>query len=492
MSASVRKLAKQTLVYGLSSIVPRFLNFLLVPLYTYYFKPAEYGVVADLYSWAVLLNILLTYGMETSVFRFSKGGNSVKSLSTAFYSIFSTSLIFLLLVFLFSSKLSSYLGYSSNPQYVLYFAWIIFFDSLSAILFVKLRLQEKALLFSLLKILNVIVNILLNVLFIILLPYFSQKQVLNFNLTVDYIFIANLLASFSTLLTLFRHIPSPVYFSFNFLTNMLRYGIPLMLSGIVGAINDVIDRQFIKYLSPKGVDSLDSMGIYFANLKLAVILLLFIQAFRYAAEPFFFRHADEKEGREMFARIGLYYLVVSMLVFLFTFANLPVFKFFIGSEYWRGLHIVPVVLLANVFSGLYLNFSMWYKLADKTSFGLYIMLIGCFFTVVFDFIFVPVYGYTAAAYVRLFSYVIMTFICLLYGQKFYKIPYRLMTMLKYFIIALAVYTIQQFLGKLIDVPYLLIANNALLVVYLFYIFISEKLFNSFKWSLWSIKSRLKF
>ncbi|HOK50820.1 MAG TPA: oligosaccharide flippase family protein [Bacteroidales bacterium] len=490
MSASVRTLGRQTVIYGLSTIVPRFLNFLLVPLYTYFFSPAEYGIVADLYSWAVLLNIIVTYGMETAVFRYAKmeGNNAFAS---AFYSVLFTSLIFLFIVIYLSGTIANLLGYPGYGRYIIYFGFILALDAVSAILFVKLRLDEKALKFSVLKISNVVVNVFLNVLFIVLLPKFLVSFGIKFNRTVEYIFISNLLASLVTFLFLVIYIPSFRFFNFRVLRTMIVYGIPLMLSGIVGAINDVIDRQFIKYLSPPGVDAMSQLGIYFANLKLAVFLVLFVQAFRYAAEPFFFRYAEDPGSKESFARVTLFYVFVSLTVFLFTYANLPLFKYFIGSQYWSGLSIVPVVLLANVFAGLYLNFSMWYKLVDKTFLGFLIILAGSLFTVIFDYFFVPKYGYEAAAVVRLFSYIFITVLCYLLGQRYYSIPYRIFTMLKYFIIALLVFYFQYEVLNNLTFMLVILINNVLLMIFVLYFIYAENLFKPIRELLWSIRSKLK-
>jgi len=493
MSGSVRTLARQTVIYGLSSIVPRFLNFLLVPLYTYFFKPADYGIVADLYSWAVLLNIVVTYGMETAVFRFTKNDSSgVSAFATAFYSILISSLLFFFAVALNAAYISDILGYPGRDRYVIYFAFIIAIDAVSAILFVKLRVDEKALRFSIVKIHNVALNVLLNLCFIVLFPWFFKRLGQNFTLTVDYIFIANLFASAFTFLLLVDLIPSPGVAQFRLWKSMLVYGIPLMLSGIVGAINDVIDRQFIKYFSPKSVvNPLADLGVYFANLKIAVILVLFVQAFRYAAEPFFFKNADEKGGRESFARVAVLYVSVSMLVFLFTYANLPVFKYFIGSAYWSGLFIVPVVLLANVFAGLYLNFSMWYKLADKTFMGFLIILIGCLFTVVLDYFFVPIYGYPAAAVIRMFSYILITVICYVLGQRYYPIPYRIDAIVLYFAVALVLFVGQFFVTKFLSGGWVMLINNILFLIFVFYFIKKENLTVVINQLLWSIKSRLR-
>jgi len=493
MSATVRTLVKHTLIYGLSSIVPRFLNFLLVPLYTYFFKPAEYGVVADLYSWAVLLNIIVTYGMETAVFRFTRSNSSgVSAFSTAFYSVLFTSLLFLLIFLTNADRVAGWLGYPDAARYVVYFAFIISLDALAAILFVKLRVDEKAMKFSIIKILNVAVNVALNICFIVLFPWLFPLIGFAYYVSVDSIFVANLIASAVTLLILFSFIPSPAAASTKLLRSMLVYGVPLMLSGIVGAVNDVIDRQFIKYFSPKSVvDPLADLGVYFANMKLAVILVLFIQAFRYAAEPFFFKYAAEKGGRDTMARVAELYVVIGMMVFLFTYANLSVFKYFIGSAYWSGLFIVPVILLANVFAGLYLNFSMWYKMVDKTFVGFLIILSGCLFTVIFDYLFVPVYGYPVAAFVRLLSYVWMTIICYVVGQKFYPVPYRIAKMVNYFIISLCLFGLQFVVANFISGVLVLVVNNILFMIFVLYFVKKEGLFDVIIEFAWSIKSRLK-
>jgi O-antigen/teichoic acid export membrane protein len=480
MPASIRKLANQTVIYGFSSIVPRFLNFLLVPLYTYYFSPAQYGVVADLYSWAVLLNIVATYGMETAFFRFAKDDKFSKfTFSTAFFSLLSSSSFFLLLVLMFSSSIASALGYSSNPEYVSYFAIIIAVDAVSAIFFVKLRLENKAWLFTFYKILNVVINVVLNFVFIILLPLLSHRYHFSYTLDVSCIFLSNLIASVVVFLLLLRYLPSFRFFNFSLLKKMLAYGIPLMLSGIAGAINDVVDRQFIKYFSPAGLDPLHELGIYFANVKIAVILILFIQTFRYAAEPFFFSHAREDDSKISFARIMLYYVVFSFGVFLFTYGNLPIFKYYIGSRYWSGLHIVPVVLFANVFVGIYLNLSMWYKLADKTMFAFYIIVVGMIITVVLDFIYVPRFGYFAAAYSRLLSYIVMTVVCYFLGKKYYSIPYNLPRILRYSFIAIILFVVQYFCQSFLSNFVSLLLNNFLFVLYFVYFIYNEHIHFNF-------------
>lgn len=477
----IKKLAGQTLVYGLSSIVPRFLSYFLVPLYTYYFKPSEYGVIADLYGLVVILNIILTYGMETTYFWFSKNEpDSNKVYSTALISLISTSLIFIFITFLFSQHIANKLEYSSHPEYIWGFGLIIGIDAICAIPFVKLRKENKAFKFALIKISSVVLNVLLNLLFIIGFPYLISHDIsvvkfaYSSKVGVGYIFISNIISSFLTLLLLFKDFRIIIAIDFALLKRMLIYALPLLIAGLAGGINDAIDRQFLKYMLPVNVNAMEQLGIYFANIKIAVILIVFIQTFRFAAEPFFFNYEKEKDSKTVFADIMKYFTIFCLVIFIGTIANLSIIKHFIGRDYWSGLHAVPVILLSNVFVGIYLNLSIWYKLSGKTIYGAYIIVIGSAITLLINFLFVSRYGYMASAYARLICYIIMTVICFYLGKKYYKIPYNLKEIGAYFVIIALLYIIVILLHG-IRIKYQLLVDNCLIFLFIYFVLRKEKL-----------------
>jgi O-antigen/teichoic acid export membrane protein len=434
----VKQLASQTIIYGLSTIVPRFLNYLLVPLYTRYFAPAEYGVVTEIYAYVIFLNIVLTYGMETGFFKFSQDaehGNKVYS--TILTSIVSSSFLFSLITVVFSGSISTWLGYPNNPEYVWIFGLIISIDAVCAIPFVKLRKENKAFRFALIKISNVVINILLNICFIILFPKLIKAGVdlplwlYNPKFGVGYIFVSNLIASVVTLLIVSPSISFKEGFDKVLLKKLLAYSLPLLFAGFAGSINEALDRVLIKHLLPDNVNALEQLGIYGANIKIAVVLILFIQTFRFAAEPFFFNYEKEKDSKVVLAHILNYFLVICLIILMVTLANIDIVKYFIGRKYWEGLYIVPMLLFANVFFGIYVYLSAWYKLSGKTMYGAYIIAIGAGLTILVNVLFVPVYGIMAAAVGHFVCYFVMSIVCYLWGRKYYPIPYEMSRILKY-------------------------------------------------------------
>jgi len=473
--SQIKKFAGQAFVYGLSSIIPRFLSYLLVPIYARIFLPNEYGVIADLYAIVAILNIIVTYGMETAFFKFSNQSEFRNVYSTAFFSLLFSSSLFLFLGLIFNKNIAAFIDYSGNPEYIVYFILIIFFDAICAIPFVKLRNDNKALKFATLKILNVVVNVALNVVLLIILPWMSGKfHVFHFELNVKYVFIANLISSLFVFLTLIKDFPIKFKFDFRLWKKMMVYAFPLLIAGLAGMINDNIDRQFIKYLSPVGHDAMSDLGIYFANLKIAVILVVFTQTFRFAAEPFFFKRQEDKSSKDTLAQVMKFFILVCLVVVLFTMANISIFKYYIGEKYWSGLSIVPVVLGANVLVGVYVNLSIWYKLSGKTMYGVYFIVFGCLLTIILNYFLVPVYGYQAAAYNRFISYLLMVLLCYWFGTKNYSIPYDVKRIGKYLIIFLVGLFIILFLNSL-HLSFLIVVNNLLLVIFVYWILKSENL-----------------
>lgn len=478
----LKRLAGQTVIYGLSSIVPRFLNYFLVPLHTHIFpNPATYGIVGDLYSWIVILLIVLTYGMETAYFWFSKNEKDANAVySTSLISLISTSSLFILFTVLFSQSLANLLDYPQHPEYIIWCGIILGVDAICAIPFVKLRRENKALKFSGFKLLNVVINVSFTILFLVVFPWINRHIVhlpsfiYSPKVGIGYVFIANIIASVSTMAMLYKDFNIKITFDVQLWKRMLKYALPLLLAGLAGGINDAIDRQFIKYTIPDELHPMHQLGVYFAVVKIAVILTVFVQTFRFAAEPFFFSYEKEKDSRQVFADIMKYFAVFCFIIFIGTLGNLSWIKYLIKNTYWSGLSVVPIILLANVFVGIYLNLSIWYKLSGKTMYGAYIIVFGSAITVLVNYLFVYKYGYLASAYARLICYVAMTAVCYWLGQKYYRIPYNLKEIALYFLLSLFV-LVPVYMLKNTHVLIQLIVNNLVLLLFVYYVLKREKL-----------------
>ncbi|NQT77868.1 MAG: polysaccharide biosynthesis C-terminal domain-containing protein [Bacteroidetes bacterium] len=454
----LQKLAGQTVVYGMGTIVPRLLNYLLLtPFYTRIFLEGEYGIITELYAYVAFLLVLLTYGMETSFFRFAESeGNKSKVFTTTLTSLFFTSVVFVVLATVFSKNIASLINYDSHPEYIVFFVIIVGTDAFTAIPFAQLRQQNRAFRFAWIKIINVSVNIFFNFFFFLLCPYLLEQNPSSFissiydpEIGIGYAFISNLIASLVTLVLLFPDI-FKISFSFDskLLKRMLAYGFPLLLVGLFGMVNEVSDKILFRFLIsvPEGIQDKDNyimsqLGIYGANYRLAVLMTLFIQMFRYAAEPFFFSHSREENARLLYASVMKYFIVFCLLIFLSVTLFLDIFKYFIGSDFRSGLSIVPIILLANLLLGIFYNLSVWYKLTDKTRYGALIAFIGAFITIVLNVILIPRYGYTGAAWAHLACYFSMVIISFFLGRKYYRVNYDLRNILLYFILALFIYFI---------------------------------------------------
>ena len=449
----LKKLASQTAVYGLSQIVGRFVNYLLVPLHTALFDTADFGINTLMYSYVTFFNVLLTYGMETAFFRFSqKHDKPAQVYSTALTSLISSSLFFGLLFGVFSQQIASVINVPEHPEYVVYFTAIIALDAISAVPFAYLRQQNKALKFAIVKNINIFTNILLNLYFLLLCPYFQNEYgkllpLYNGTINIGYIFLANLIASIVTIPLLWKEILAIRNASFNktLWREMLIYGLPLMVVGFAGMINETLDRIIISYVYTDVQEGLRATGIYGANYKLSILMSLFIQAFRYAAEPFFFNHAKDNDKRHIYATVMNYFTLVCLALFLMVTLYIDVFKHFINNRYWEGLHVVPVLLIANMFLGMYYNFSIWYKLSDNTNKGAIISTTGAVITILANIILVPLLGYTGSAWATLICYTSMAIICYAVGVKHYPIPYQIGRLLAYIGFALALFLLSKYL-----------------------------------------------
>lgn len=425
----MRQLAGQTAIYGLSSILGRMINFLLVPLQTAVLSESEYGINVDFYSLIAFLIVVVTFGMETAYFRFSeKDGFDEKRVFGAGMSMITLVLALLALgSWAFQDQLLHVLRWENSPSYLLYFVAILGLDALSALPFARLRRQEKAVRFAGIKLALILTNVAIN-LYIFLPSWWELKELTGWwsheMRGVEYIFIANFWAS---LLMFGLLTPSLFPLSLNlepqYTKTLLRFGIPLLIGGLAGIANEMLDRQLIKYLLPKET-SFAGVGIYGAVYKISIFLILFNQAFRYAAEPFFFKNAKNNDGRQKMADIMVGFTWVMSVGFVLIIASLDYLKFFIDEKFWVGLELVPILLLANVILGINTNLNVWYKVSDKTTYGIYITFVGLAFTIIGNLVLIPIMGIMGAAITTLVAYAAMFTSSLIWSLKHYPVPYR--------------------------------------------------------------------
>ena len=444
MSSIAKRLASQTAVYGVSSIVGRVLTYLLVPFYTAAFAAAEYGVVTGLYAYVSFLNVVFTYGMETTFFRFAnRPGADRKELYDRVLSllVLSTAVLTGLLMLLARPLLGLLEIPYENKQYAVWVALILGLDALSAIPFARLRLENQARKFAGIKLAGIVVNVALNLFFIVLCPAVLNGKWLpalqplvargyDPAMGVGYVFLANLVASALTLLLLARELLDFRFrLNLRFLKPLLQYAYPLMLMGLAGMVNETLDRILLPKWLPvnfyPGQSSLTAVGIYGACYKLSIFMQLVIQAFRYAAEPFFFAQSTGKNSPATFALILKWFTLCCAVIFVGISLNVEDIghQFLKRPEYWQGLAVVPVLLLANLFLGVYYNLSVWFKLTDKTYYGTYIGAGGAVLTIVLNFVLIPVWGYMGSAVATLACYFMMAMLCWRLGERHFPVPY---------------------------------------------------------------------
>jgi len=479
-----RKLLGDTAIYGVSSIVGRFLNWWLVPYHVRIFNPADYGIVSNLYSYVAFAIILLTYGMETGFFRFaSRSENPGKVYSTSLISIFSTTLLFLLVVWLFGDNLAAAMQYPGHFNFIWWLALTVSLDAITSIPFAHLRLQGRPVKFAVIKVVNIGFNIGFNLFFLSVCPWFLKNhpdslllRFYNPDLGVGYVFIANLLASISTLVLLSKEILF-IRFSFDsaLLRKMLTYSFPILVIGLAGMVNQNIDKILIPFLLPADQNPMFQLGIYGANYKLAVLMNMFIQAFRYAFEPFFFTKSSSEtaENPRIYATVMKYFIVFGLIIFMGMVLYIDMVKLLIKPEYHAGIKVVPIILMADLFFGIFFSASIWYKLKDRTWYGAYIAMIGAAVTLTLNILLIPSIGYMGSAIAVFICYLIMMIINYLWGQKFYPIPYDLKRIGTYFAICIAIYLVSYLFLQLPPVPKFLL-NTLLMATFLFFILWKEK------------------
>lgn len=421
----LKKLAGQTVFYGMGSILPRMLNFLLVPLHTINsFSEEEYGVITQLMAIVAVVNIVFMFGMETAFFRFStrEGADRKKVFNIAQTVVMLISVPISLLFIVFATPIASSLGIANHPEFITYLTLVMLIDAMVAIPFAQLRLNNQALKFAVLKIINVLIIVGLNLYFL--------KVVYDPAVNVGYVFIANLIAnSFFILFFLRELINWRPTLDKELTPVMLHYSYPVMLTGVAGMYNEMFSRLALEYWLPADfyttMTKKAAVGVFGACYKFAVFMNLGIQAFRYAAEPFFFSNAEQKNSPQLFARVNHYFIITCCAVLLGISINLDILKYLIGEEFWIGLPVVPVLLLAYLFLGVYYNFSVWFKITDQTQYGTFITLGGAIITFVANYFLIPLFGYMGSSYAALLCYFLMAAACYLAGQKFYPIPYAI-------------------------------------------------------------------
>ncbi len=480
----LKRLAGQTAIYGIPTILGRFLQYLLVILLTRIFTKSEYGVISVFYSYASFLMVILTYGMETTFFRFSETEERKdRVFSTAMLSVGLTSIAFLFLSSLFAGKLASWMEYPFHPEYVIWFAWILGLDALASIPFARLRAQNKAKRFASIKFINILTNIGLTLFFLLVCPYLARhhSSTVNsnwlFNLiyrsdwTIEYVFIANLLASIVTFLLL---LPGVIGMKFEFhkelWKKMLLYTWPLLFAGMAGIVNETFDRLLLRYLLPRDISEAQ-VGIYSACYKISILMTLFVQAYRFAAEPFFFAQAKEKDAKLVYARIMNFFIITVSFIFLLTMLYLDDgFIRLIGAKFRVGKNVIPILLLANLFLGVYYNLSIWYKLTAKTIWGAWLSIIGAVITLVLNFWWIPlspdhlIYGYLGSAWATFICYGSMMILSYVIGQKYFPVPYNLWKFFGYLGFSILLYVISVIIP--VEPAFLRIAfHTSLLLVF---------------------------
>ncbi|WP_314312077.1 lipopolysaccharide biosynthesis protein [Hoylesella saccharolytica] len=477
--ANLKSLTKDTAIYGLSSIIGRFLNYLLVPLYTDAITKASggYGVITNIYAYTALLLVILTYGMETTFFRFANKSEEdpKKVYATILLSVGTTSLLFVIFVFIFLSPISSAMGYADHPSYIWVMAMVVAIDAFQCIPFAYLRYQKRPIKFAALKLLFVVLNITLNLVFFLLLPalYKTHPDVIGHiydpSVGAGYAFYINLACTAPITFFFYKELTGFKYtFDKQLMRRMMSYSWPILVLGIAGILNQTADKIMFPYIY-KGNDAHAQLGIYGAASKIAMIMAMITQAFRYAYEPFVFGKAEDKNNRETYAKAMKYFLIFTLLAFLVVVGYMDILRYIIHRDYWEGLQVVPIVMAAEIMMGVYFNLSFWYKLIDKTIWGAYFSGIGCIVLVAINIIFVPRYGYMACAWAGFAGYATAMTLSYIIGQKKYPIAYPLGSMAIYVAITVLFYTVMTYANNHFSTGWALLCNTIVLILFVAHI-----------------------
>lgn len=460
--AGLKSLAKDTAIYGVSSIVGRFLNYLLVPIYASAMSAASggYGVVTEVYAWVALMLVLLTYGMETGFFRFAnkEDENPQTVYSTTLISVGATSLLFIILCLTFLREIAGLMGYSQHPWYIGMMVIVVGMDAFQSILFAYLRYKKRPIKFAALKLLFIVTNIILNLIYYVVLK----------GTDVFYAFLFNLVC---TSVVMFGFIPElRVHLAFDkaLLKRMLAYSFPILILGVAGILNQVADKIIFRHVYPDAAEASVQLGIYGAASKIAMIMAMFTQAFRFAYEPFVFGKSKEKDSRQMYAQAMKFFIIFTLLAFLAVMFYLDLLKYILGRDYWPGLKVVPIVMAAEIFMGVYFNLSFWYKLIDETRWGAYFSAVACTVVILMNVFLIPLYGYMACAWAGFTGYAIAMLLSYFVGQRKYPIRYDLKSIGLYILLAVALYVV----GEQIPIQNVILRlafRTVLLLIFIVYI-----------------------
>lgn len=494
MRNPIKALAGQTVIYGLGTIVPRLLNYLLTPFYVRVFVSGEYGQISELYAWIALLLAILTFGMETTFFRFSQKEDSGKVFNNAETIVLLITSIFLVLYVFFYKLFAELIHYEFNTHYVLLLGIIVAIDAAAAIPFAMLRKENKAGRFSLIKTINVLTNIFFNILFLVVIP---EKSIMigeslfgEGTSLLIWVFISNILASLLNLILLFPQLSKlRLRLNRDLIVPMLKYSFPILLISLVGMVNEVADKILIKYLvtipdemtlasmNMTGNEyAMQQLGIYSANFKLGVLMTIFIQMFRFASEPFFFSHAKDRNAPTLYAKVMTYFVIFCLLIFLGVMFYMDILQHFVGrtgSDYREGLRIVPIILIANMLYGIVFNLSIWFKLSDKTYYGTIISIIGSITTLLCFFILIPKIGYMGAAIAHLGCYSVMMLVSYFWGQRIMPIPYQIGRITIYCVLAAILFFISTLTSEL-GIVLKLSLNTLMILIFIGITFIMER------------------
>lgn len=491
--ANLKSLLKETAIYGLSSIAARFIGYLLVPIETAKFNAAggQYGIITNIYAYIALLIIILTYGMETTFFRFMnrQGENPEKVYATTLRMVATTSLVFVCLLWAFLHPIAGAIGYPDHPEFIMIMGTCVAIDAFTAIPFAYLRLKHKALKFALLKMVSIVVNLVGVSMYLIVLPdmhvNFLGIYDAHFSLEVVWIFWIELFGSILTLALLFKELKgfrNP--FDKATCKRMLSYTWPLLVMGLAGQLNQCASQIIFPYAFSGNADEARvQLGIYGACIKIAMIMVMITQAFRYAYEPFVFGQSKEKNSKETYAKVMKYYVIFTLLAFLCVIGYMDLIRYIVGQSYWEGLEIVPIVMAAEIMFGVFFNLSFWYKLIDKTIWGAYFSGIGAVVLIAVDVVFIPRFSYWACAWAGFVSYTVSMVLSYFFGQKYYPIKYPLKDIAFYVALALVVFFVLDFSNTHLSM-WLALGVNTLLII-AFAVVIVKRDF----WSL--VKARLR-
>lgn len=486
MSNPIKKLLGQTAVYGLTVIVSRALNFLLLPLYVYVFEDTkDYGVISILYSWVAFLIVLLPFGMETTFFKFfsDNEANKDRVFQNSFLTVIGINVLFFLVVFFCNQSFANWMLLPDHRIYVILLAAIVCLDAIAALPLAKLRSENRPKDFAKIQVTSIGVNILLNL--ILLLGFFDKS---NPEQGIIFILVANLISSLVKPLMVYQDFLRLKFtIDFTLVKQMTWYALPLVVAGFAGIVNETIDRIMLNQIlydshialhhsSPQQAleYSQSQVGIYSANYKLAMLITILLQAYRYAAEPFFFSNSKNEDRNKLYAKVMNYFIATVCIVFLGVSLNIQIFKYFIPNEaYWEGLNVVPVLLLANVFLGIYYNQSIWYKLSGQTKFGAFIAIGGALITITLNLVLIPVYGFWASAWATLVVYAAQMVASYLLGQKYYPIKYNLRKFALYLGLALVLFGISKLIA-LEEGWVQFFVHNFTILLFLAVVYIMEK------------------